>query len=195
MAAGDAGTQKFAVDPSKPTFFDMKHSNNAARVRLWIMLKDGAKDEITTVTLTYPDLKDPAYIAINPLQKVPGLVRKDGVCVFESNVILSYLEDKYCSLQPSFKPDTPEDRQLMELIMRCHDLYVASPNCTAPGFATASMYLSNGWHGEARGMDLATRAAKFTELWKQLTWLNQNLVGPYLVGERLTLADFTWYPT
>merc|ERR550525_641320 len=57
------------------------------------------------------------------------------------------------------------------------------------------MYLSTGWHGAARGMDLPTRAAKFAELWKQLSWLDSMVVGPYLVGEQLTLADLTWFPT
>merc|ERR1719187_3062890 len=57
------------------------------------------------------------------------------------------------------------------------------------------MYLSYGFHGEARGMDLQTRAAKVLELWKQLSWLDANLVGPYLAGDVVSLADFTWFPT
>ena len=58
--------------------------------------------------------------------------------VIESAVILSYLEDKYgasASKSPSFTPDTPEGRQQMALLVRMHDLYVASPNCTAAGFS------------------------------------------------------------
>merc|ERR1712157_211106 len=98
---------------------------------------------------------------------------------------------------PPMKPPTPEDRQHMELIIRCHDLYIASPNCTAPGFSHSqgAMYLSYGFHGAARGMDLKTRAAKVEEIWKQLTWLNGQIKGPYMCGDRVSLADFTWYPT
>merc|ERR1712107_496960 len=120
-----------------------------------------------------------------------------GVTVFESNVILEYLEDKYRSHEPSFKPKTPEGRQVMNPMMRVHDLYIASPNCTGPGFSHSqgAMYLSYGWHGPERGMDLKTRALKFAEIWKQLTWLNANIVGPYLVGDNITLADLTWFPT
>merc|ERR1719198_743216 len=44
-------------------------------------------------------------------------------------------------------------------------------------------------------MDRATRAAKLAELWKQLTWLNEHVKGPYLAGDRITHADMTWYPT
>lgn len=179
------------------TFFDMKHSNNAARIRLWLALKDGVADRVTTRMLTYPELKEPEFAKVNPLKKVPGLIRPDGVTVFESAVILNYLEDKYSMLKPSFKPTTPEDRQHMELVIRCHDLYVASPNCTAPGFSHSqgSMYLSYGWHGAARGMDLKTRAAKLEEVWKQLNFLNESIKGPYICGDKVTLADFTWFPT
>jgi len=114
-------------------------------------------------------------------------------------VILNYLEDKYADEGETFKPETPEMRQLMDLMIRVHDLYVASPNATAPGFSHSqgAMYLSVAWHGPARGMDAATRAAKVGELWKQLLWLESQAGSPYLVGgcDKLTLADLTWFPT
>jgi len=188
----------------KPVFFDMVHSNNAARVRLWMALKkpEGMSELIDTKVVQYPDLQTPAFAAINPLKKVPGLVRTDGDCVFESNVILRYLEDKYGSEGAPFLPPTPEGRQRMDLFCRVHDLYISSPNCTAPGFShcQGAMYLSNGWHGPARGMDLPSRAAKIAEIWKQLCWLEAGAskaaaAGPYLLGEQLTLADMTWFPT
>ena len=67
--------------------------------------------------------------------QVPAFIRADGESVFESAVILGYLEDKYSALRPAFVQGTPEQRQRMQLIMRCHDVYIASPNCTAPGFS------------------------------------------------------------
>lgn len=175
----------------------MIHSNNAARIRLWLMLKEGVDGLVETRMLEYPDLKTESFLKVNPFGKVPALIRGDGTTVFESPVILEYLEDKYWSYSPSFKPTTPESRQLMNLMLRIHDLYIASPNCTAPGFSHSqgAMYLSYGWNGESRGMDLKTRAAKVAELWKQLKFMNENIVGPYLCGDKLTLADLTWFPT
>ena len=41
---------------AKPIFYDMVHSNNAARVRLWLQLK-GMGSKIETRTVTYPDLQ------------------------------------------------------------------------------------------------------------------------------------------
>ena len=44
-------------------------------------------------------------------------------------------------------------------------------------------------------MDPKTRAAKIAEIWKQLTWLEDQVQGPYLAGDEITHADITWYPT
>lgn len=201
LAAHSSGAGARALS-SKPMFFDMLHSNNAARVRLWMQLKKpgGMADLINVKTVTYPELQSPEFAAINPLKKVPGLVRSDGTTVFESNVILNYLEDKYGEVGPPLTPPTPEGRQEVELLCRIHDLYIASPNTTAPGFSHSqgAMYLSTGWHGPVRGMDLKTRAAKLGEIWRQLHWLEAQAGakgGPHLAGEQLTLADLTWFPT
>ena len=50
----------------------MVHSNNAARVRLWMALKKpgGMSDTIETRLVKYPDLKTREFTAINPLSKV-----------------------------------------------------------------------------------------------------------------------------
>merc|ERR1719399_545601 len=199
-----AATRPSSTRAKNPIFFDMVHSNNACRVRLWMQLKKpgGMEDAIETRVVTYADLKTSAFAAVNPLMKVPALIRTDGTTVFESNVILSYLEDKYEDAGASLQPPTPEGRQAMNLLCRIHDLYIASPNCTAPGFShcQGAMYLSNGWHGAARGMDLTSRAAKIGEIWKQLSWLEAEVAavskdGPHLLGAQLTLADLTWFPT
>ena len=101
---------------------------------------------------------------------MPALILPDGAPVFESNVILSFLEDKYGDAGPRLTPSTPEGRAAMELLCRVHDLYIASPNTSAPGFSHSqgAMYLSYGWHGPERGMDLPTRAAKIAEIWRRL---------------------------
>lgn len=185
-----------------PMFFDMIHSNNAARVRLWMALKrpGGMGGLVKTTMVQYPDLQSEQFATVNPLKKVPALIRGDGTCVFESNVILAYLEDKFRDAGPPMLPATPEGRQEMELLCRVHDLYIASPNITQPGYChtQGAMYLSTGWHGAVRGMDLPTRADKIAEIWKQLSWLEARVAaagaGPFLLGDsQLTLADLTWY--
>lgn len=89
-------------------------SNNAARIRLWLNMKQSMQNEIDTIKITYADLQSKEYALINPLKKVPVFIRSDGSTIFESNVILSYLEDKYGGRQ-TFTPSTPEGRQDMNL--------------------------------------------------------------------------------
>ena len=44
-------------------------------------------------------------------------------------------------------------------------------------------------------MDNYSRAAKLAEIWKQLTWLEEQCRGKYLAGDHLSHADLTWFPT
>merc|ERR1711920_558488 len=172
----------------KPILFDMVHSNNAARIRLWHRLKE-IDHLIEHRFIGYADLKSADFAAINPLKKVPALINENGDCVFESKVILDYLEDKYegQGKVKTFKPGNPEDNAYVELLVRIHDIYLSSPNCTQPGFShtQGSMYLSpyeTKWCAAVRCMDNPTRAAKLADLWVQLNWLERHCVGPYLAG-------------
>lgn len=96
-------------DAPKSQFFDMKHSNNAARVRLWLRLK-GLTHRIDSTMITYADLQSPAYAHVNPLKKVPALMTDSGHPIFESFVIMQYLEDRFGDQGTPLVMDTPEDR-------------------------------------------------------------------------------------
>lgn len=179
----------------------MQHSNNAARIRIWLALKGTMGNIIETRMVGYAELQTDAFISINPLKKVPAFIRDDGRSVWEAVVILDYLEDKYRDEGPSFKPSTAEGRQLMNLMIRTHDLYIASPNCTQPGFThtQGAMYLTpyeTEFCAAVRCIARPARAAKIAELWKHLSWLNSSIVSTAgLADTKLSLADFTWYPT
>lgn len=183
----------------KPYFFDMVHSNNAARIRLWLGHK-GMSNTIDSKMIVYADLQTKEFAKVNPLKKVPGFVTSGGTTLFESFVIMQYIEDKYGHLGPKTVMDTPEDRAFVQLIVRCHDLYIASPNNTQPGFSHTQgcMYLApyETVHCPARRcMSNEIRAKKLAEIFKQLTWLEAQIKAPYMAGDRLTHADFTWFPT
>lgn len=106
-------TRSLSGEATKGIFFDMKHSNNAARIRLWLRKKgDSVTSKIERRVLTYPELRTPEFAAVNPLKKVPAFILPDGTCVFESQVILQYLEEKYGDVGPVFSPPTPEGRQV-----------------------------------------------------------------------------------
>ncbi|CAJ1924713.1 unnamed protein product [Cylindrotheca closterium] len=194
----DGTTSK--VEPlKKGRFFDMKHSNNAARIRLWIRLKN-LEESIDNIMLTHADIEAPGYKDINPLGKVPAFITDTGIHLFEGSVILQYLEDKFEGCTPKLVLDTPEDKAICNLIVRCHDLYIASPNCTQPNFShiQGCMYLGSkpsAFTPASRTMTTDVRAAKLAELYQQLIWLEGIAQQPFLVGERITHADINWFPT
>ena len=75
-------------EPSqKAKFFDMVHSNNAARIRLLLRLK-GLENIVDSKMVTYPDLQSDEFKLVNPLKKVPAFITDKGDCVFESFVIM-----------------------------------------------------------------------------------------------------------
>lgn len=206
---------KSIASAQKPIFFDMIHSNNAARVRLWLRLQN-LDDEVETKLITYADLQSPEYEKINPCKKAPAMVTKTGKNIFESQVILQYCEDLFGSdirLKWKRKFDfnwsrngagNPELSAEVNLLIRVHDIYISSPNCTQPGFSHTQgcMYLApyvTEFCSAERAMDHATRAAKLAEIWKKLHWLEgrvaENGGGPFLAGKYLSQADMVWHPT
>ena len=195
---------------NKMIFYDMKSSNNASRIRLWLEYNKVVKEtSIVIEMMNLSTLKSQEFAKINPLRKVPALIRHDGVPVYESNVILNYLEHKYNNYT-KYVPTNPEDRQVMDLMIRLHDLYISSPNSTMPGFTHTQgcLYLPstpNEWYAASRCItDVEVRAKKVQELWEQLSRLNDMIIEnddeddekvQYLLGKQLSLADFTWYAT
>lgn len=80
---------------------------------------------------------------------------------------------------------------------------IASPNANQPGFSHTQgcMYIPpkpSALFGEHRYLDAQSRAAKVAEIWAQLQWLQNKAEesgGPFLVGNSMSHADLTWFPT
>ena len=136
----------------KCVFYDVQHSNNSARVRLWLRLHgDSIKDEIDTVMLRHDDLDEGVELSnINPLKKIPAFTTDTGMSIYESFVIVSYLEDRFGTSEQTTESlvlDTPNDRAFVQLLVRIHDIYIGSPNCTQPHFShTQGEYKFNWFH-------------------------------------------------
>lgn len=188
---------------TKCIFYDMLHSNNSARIRLWLRLQGGLHDSIQIVVISHDELHNGMLESINPLKKVPAFRTEKGLALFESFVILNYLEDRFGGTTPGapcLVLDTPDDRAFGQLLVRIHDLYISSPNCTQPNFSHTQgcMYLDpvpTKYTPASRTMDVATRAAKLAEIYKQLHWMESQIRLPYMAGDRICHADLTWFPT
>jgi len=141
-----------------------------------------AKDLERQVAIAPPPdgLKSPAYLAINPIGKVPAL-SLDGWTLPESTVICEYLEEQYP--EPSLRPASAGDRARMRLLMRLVDLYLY------PGLLVLFSQANSGDRSEegiTEGFRLIEHAS--THL---LHWFGD---GSHAVGDRLTLADCSLVP-
>ncbi len=129
------------------------------------------------VVLPEGGLKSPAYLAFNPIGKMPTLVDGDFVLP-ESEIIAQYIEDAYP--EPSLMPADAQGKARVRLISRLVDVYLvphlgpifnarANPDAVAPALAGISAsfdYLEHFRHAQ----------------------------DPFAVGDSFSLADCTMIP-
>jgi glutathione S-transferase len=121
-------------------------------------------------------LKGEAYLAINPLGRLPTLVLEDGVAIPESDTIVEYLADRFpdCGLRPA----TPAARAQARLLARVADLYVNQPG------EPLRMLLESG------APDSPVARSCFVAIEEGLACLEVLIGGgPFAVGDTLTTAD------
>lgn len=119
-----------------------------------------------------------AYLAINPIGRVPTLVLDDGRAIPESEVICEYLEDAFP--EPSLRPADAFGRARMRLLSRICDFYVVM--AMVPLFALSGR---SRRHWEAEKVEAA--AAKIAEALGFLeTYIGED---GYAVGAALSQAD------
>jgi len=128
------------------------------------------------------------YLGINPRGLVPVLVH-DGAVHIESNDILEYLDRNFakpgCSLLPSGDAEQLRMRELMDLEDRLHrDLRTVTFTYLAPDPSNHAPQLSDtDFDYIGRFRDACARLDE--QLQRQ----------PHLLGERMTLADISWFIT
>ena len=76
------------------------------RIVHWMLEETGAPYEVRLLNLQKNEQKSPAYLAINPMGKVPAIVHR-GVVVTESAAICAYLADAFPKAGLAPAPDDP----------------------------------------------------------------------------------------
>jgi glutathione S-transferase len=152
------------------------HSPQSRSAGALILLEElGADYELHVLDLKKGEQRQPAYLAVNPMGKVPA-VRHDGALVTEQGAVYAYLAD----------------------------LYPEAGITPAIGDALRGPYLRwLFYYGSSFEPALVDRAMKrepappstspygdYETMLKTLT--DQLAVGPYLLGERFTAADVLW---
>lgn len=149
--------------------------------KVWLALEHkGIAYELKLLSFDKGDTKAPAFRAINPRGLVPTIV-DDGFALWESGVILEYLEEKYPQ-KPLLPKETRARATVRRLATEINDYVKEASN------ALAELVL----YGDkpATKEELADAHKKMLDA---LAPFEAAFVGPYLAGE-LSIADFTMFP-
>ncbi|WP_293678226.1 glutathione S-transferase [uncultured Phenylobacterium sp.] len=122
------------------------------------------------------------YLSVNPAGQTPALELDSGAFVTEITAICEYLEEKQPT--PALIGTTPDERGETRMWTRRVDLKICEP-------------MANGFRfGEGLGMfkdrlRCLPEASPGLKLVAQdgVEWLDQRLTGPWIAGNRFTLAD------
>jgi glutathione S-transferase len=164
------------------TLYDVPVSNNGARIRS-IIYKKGLEDHFAIKSpAEVGGLSSEKFKSLNPYCKMPVLEIHDqdvDLALPESQVIESYILDKFHDVGPTLIPDNAEQRSIATLIVRIHDLYMASvQGCLYKPMESAE-----------------DRAAQVAQISRQMDIIEHYCIGPFLAGAEMTYADTAIMPT
>ena len=160
----------------------MPVSNFAARCRFVIYSK-GIEDKID---LFMPEggLKTEWYLQnMSPFGKMPALAMGDGTRLFEAQVIVDYLLDRYGDRGPSFVPAaSAAARALARLVVQMHDVYLEP----------WQKYMYKGDFTPAQRLDAVATIGQHLDKLEELVAAG----GPFLAGGgEPSVADAALFPT
>ena len=157
---------------------------NPRRVNMFIAEKGIAPIETVLLDLNAGEHRSAAFLAKNPLAKVPALELDDGRVLCETRAICTYLEGLHP--EPNLMGEGFEERAFIEMADRRVELqlFMGIANCvrhTHPGLAPLEQPQFPEF-GAAQGVKMREAAR----------WLDGELARqPFVAGERFTIADIT----
>jgi glutathione S-transferase len=155
------------------TFF---HSPNTRSSGVRILLEElGAPYELHAVNMKAGDQRKPAYLAVNPMGKVPAILHRGGL-VTEQVAIFIYLADLFPRAKLAPALDDPQRGPYLRWLV-----YYGS--CFEPAVVDRAMKREPGQLAMVPYGDYDTMLKTLTD---------QLGRGPYLLGERMTAADVLW---
>jgi glutathione S-transferase len=158
--------------------------------RVWLALEHkGLPYELRMLSFDRGDVKQPAFVAMNPRGQVPVIQDGDYI-LYESAAIVEYLEDAYPGAGAPLLPDAPRSRGLVRRLVREADEYLFE---SVAGLLEQVLFVPQAkWSDDAI---LKAREKLLAELprWQRLVSAATGGAGPFLAGA-VGAADFTAYP-
>jgi glutathione S-transferase len=152
------------------------------RVVNMFLAEKGASLDRVEVDLRGGENRREPYLKVNPAGQTPALELDSGACVTETTAICEYLEEVFPS--PALIGTTPDERAETRMWTRRVDLKVCEPMANGFRFGEGLPMF------ESRMRCLPDAAPGLKAIAQDgVAWVDANLKGPWLCGDRFTLAD------
>jgi glutathione S-transferase len=127
-----------------------------------------------------------AHLARNPSGQTPALELDDGNCLAEITAICEYLEEKHP--EPPLIGTTAEERAEARMWTRRVDIRICEPMANGFRFGEGYPMFKDRVHCAPEASPGLKAIARNGE-----EWLEGQLKGPWICGERFTLADIVLF--
>ena len=165
-------------------FYYGRNSGNSARAAFGLF-ESGASFDPRQLNIKANQNHEPAYLAINPMGKIPALV-DEGIVLWESNAINWYVAERHPA--SGLLPDNIEGRAAVQRWLFFQTAHV-SPGCTPVFRATNPR--SRAAFGEPDPRDVQRGR---TELERFLPVLDRQLEGRDWLERKFSMADIAHTP-
>lgn len=153
--------------------------------RVWLALEHKKIPyELRVLSFANKDTQKPEFVAINPRHVVPTIV-DDGFALWESVVILEYLDERFPGT-PKLYPGDARARARLRRLVRETEEHVDRKGIDP---ITDELFWKDG-----AAPDMAKVEEWKRKVAEELAILAGELRGDYLAGDGLTAADFVLYP-
>jgi glutathione S-transferase len=155
---------------------------NPRVVKMFLAEKGLAVDFVTVDLMGGENRREPYNTSVNRAGQTPALELDDGTCLTEITAICEYLEERHPT--PPLIGATPEERAQTRMWTRRVDLKVCEPMANGFRYAEGLKLFESRMRvlpEAAEGLKAVARDG--------LAWLEGEFKGPWLAGERFTLAD------
>ncbi len=162
--------------------YDFPLSPRVRKVRI-VLAEKGLQYEKVSIDITKGEQKTSEYLAINPYGKVPAL-QDDGTTVYESTLIMEYLNDAYP--EPTLLPSDSGQRARARVLMHYGD----NPYESAVATLAGELLLKPMQGGTADLEAVDTAAADLNACFDHIA--NELGSNDYLLGSKFTMADIPY---
>ena len=157
------------------------------RVVKMFLAEKGLEIPFVTVDLMSGENRKPPYAAaVNPAGQTPALVLDDGSTLTEITAICEFLEERQPS--PPLIGTTAEERAATRMWTRRADIKICEPMANGFRYAEGLQLFESRLRCLPEAAPGLKAVAKDGE-----EWFETHFQGPWLCGERFTLADILLY--